>query len=118
MIDDDDDDDCGAVGGNENWQGKPKYSEKKPASLPLFPPQIPNDLTQTRTREAAVGSRRSTAWATARPYNLSYFVDKNCLHEEERNIINHFEWLWSSALESSKMADLHYTDSSLGQNTN
>jgi hypothetical protein len=52
---------------NENWQGKPKYSEKKPASVPLCPPQIPHDLTLARTRAATVGSRRLTAWAMARP---------------------------------------------------
>jgi hypothetical protein len=35
--------------------------------VPLCPPQIPNDLTRARTRAEAVGSRRLTAWATARP---------------------------------------------------
>jgi hypothetical protein len=28
---------------NEDWQGKPKYWEKKPAPAPLCPPQIPHD---------------------------------------------------------------------------
>jgi hypothetical protein len=51
---------------NENWQGKPKYSEKT-CTVPLCPPQIPHDLTWDRTRVAAVGSRRLTAWAMARP---------------------------------------------------
>jgi hypothetical protein len=31
--------------------------------VPLRPPQIPHDLTWVRTRAAAVGSRRLTAWA-------------------------------------------------------
>jgi hypothetical protein len=35
--------------------------------VPLCPPQIPHDLTRARTRAAAVGSRRLTAWAMARP---------------------------------------------------
>jgi hypothetical protein len=33
----------------------------------LCPPQIPHDLTWARTRAAAVGSRRLTAWIMARP---------------------------------------------------
>jgi hypothetical protein len=54
---------------NENWQGKPKYSEK-PASVPLCPPQMPHHLTWARTLAAAVGSRRLTnSWAVARPTN-------------------------------------------------
>jgi hypothetical protein len=35
--------------------------------VPLCPPQIPHDLTWARTRAAAVGSRRLTAWAMVRP---------------------------------------------------
>jgi hypothetical protein len=34
--------------------------------------KIPHDQTRARTRAAAVGSQRLTAWAMARPY--SYFV--------------------------------------------
>jgi hypothetical protein len=41
--------------------------------VPLCPPQIPHNLTWTRTRVAAVGSRRLTAWAMARPYIRSNF---------------------------------------------
>jgi hypothetical protein len=40
---------------------------RKPAPVPLCPPQIPYDLTWDRTRAAKVGSRRLTAWAMARP---------------------------------------------------
>jgi hypothetical protein len=61
MIDDDDDDDeCGAVGrmkiGREN-----RSTLRKPAPVPLRPPQIPHDLNWARTRAAAVGSGRLTA---------------------------------------------------------
>jgi hypothetical protein len=49
-----------------DWEGKPKYSEK-PATVPLCPPQIPHDLTRARIRATAVGSQRLTAWAMARP---------------------------------------------------
>jgi hypothetical protein len=34
------------------------------------PPQIPHDLTWDQTRAAAVGSRRLTVWAMARPAAL------------------------------------------------
>jgi hypothetical protein len=61
------DDDCRTISGMNNWQGKPKYSEKS-APLPLWPAQIPHDLIWARTRAAAVGSRRLTAWATVRPW--------------------------------------------------
>jgi hypothetical protein len=36
-------------------------SRRKPAPGPLCPPQIPLNQTRTRTRAAAVGSRRLTA---------------------------------------------------------
>jgi hypothetical protein len=45
---------------NENWQGKPKYSEKTYPNVTLST-TIPHDLTWARTRAATVGSRRLTA---------------------------------------------------------
>jgi hypothetical protein len=49
------DDECGAVSrGNQSIQ-------RKPAPMPLYPPQIPHDLTQA----AAVESQWLTAWAMA-----------------------------------------------------
>jgi hypothetical protein len=51
-----------------DWQGKPKYSEKTCLSV-AFPPQTPH-ATRTRTRAAAVGSQRLTAWATALPCSI------------------------------------------------
>jgi hypothetical protein len=44
-----------------------RSTRRKPAPVPLCPPQTPH-ATRTRTRAAAVGSQRLTAWATARPY--------------------------------------------------
>jgi hypothetical protein len=35
QITDDDDDECGATGEMNEWQGKPKYSEKAYPSVPL-----------------------------------------------------------------------------------
>jgi hypothetical protein len=43
--------DCGAVGGMRIGRGN-RNTRRKPASVPLCPPQIPHDLTQVRTREA------------------------------------------------------------------
>jgi hypothetical protein len=51
-----------------NWQVKTKELEEKPVPVPLCPPQIPHGLTRDRTRASAVGGRRLTAWAMARPY--------------------------------------------------
>jgi hypothetical protein len=59
-----DDDDYGAVGGMRIARGN------RSAPVPLFPPQIPRDLTWDRTRAAAVGSQRLTAWAMARPEDV------------------------------------------------
>jgi hypothetical protein len=50
------------------WIGRGNRStRRKPAPEPLCPPQIPLDQTWARTRAAAVGSQRLTAWAMARP---------------------------------------------------
>jgi hypothetical protein len=40
---------------------------QKLALVPLCPSKIPHDLTGDRPRAAAMGSRRLTAWAMARP---------------------------------------------------
>jgi hypothetical protein len=57
---------CGALGGMRIGRGN-RSTRRKPAPVPLFPPQILHDLAWARTRAAAVGSRRLTAWAMARP---------------------------------------------------
>jgi hypothetical protein len=61
MIDDD-----GAIGAMRIGRGN-RNTRRKPAPVPLCPPQIPHDLTRARTRAAAVGRRQLTAWAMARP---------------------------------------------------
>jgi hypothetical protein len=48
-----------------------RSTRRKPAPAPLCPPQIPLHQTRARTRPAAVGSQRLTAWAMARP-NISH----------------------------------------------
>jgi hypothetical protein len=60
------DHECGAVGGMRIGRGN-RSTRRKPAPVPLCQQQIPHDLTWARTRAVALGSRRLTAWATARP---------------------------------------------------
>jgi hypothetical protein len=57
MIDEDDDD-YGAVGGMRIGRGN-RSTRRKPALVPLCPPQIPHDLTWDRTRAAALGASLS-----------------------------------------------------------
>jgi hypothetical protein len=72
-------DDCEAIGGMRigrgNWS-----TRRKPASVSLCPPQIPHDLTRAPTRAAAVGSRRLTSWAMARPWIHSLMPNLNKIH--------------------------------------
>jgi hypothetical protein len=55
-----DDDDCGAIGGMKIGRGN-RNTWRKPAPMPFCPPQIPHNMTGTRTEATAVGSRRLTA---------------------------------------------------------
>jgi hypothetical protein len=59
-------DDYGTVGGMRIGRGN-RSTRRKPAPVPLCPPQIPHYLIWDRTRAAAVGSQRLTDWAMARP---------------------------------------------------
>jgi hypothetical protein len=52
--------DYGAIGGIKIGRGN-RSTRRKPAPVPLCPPQIRYDLTRARTRAAAVGSRRLNA---------------------------------------------------------
>jgi hypothetical protein len=60
------DNDFGAIGGIRIGRGG-QSTRRKPAPVPLCPPQIPHHLTRARNRAAAVGSRLLTALAMARP---------------------------------------------------
>jgi hypothetical protein len=42
-------------------------TKRKLAPVPFCPPRIPHHAIRNRTRTAAVGTRRLTAWAVARP---------------------------------------------------
>jgi hypothetical protein len=63
--------DCGVIGGMRIGRGN-RSTRRKSAPAPLCPPQIPHDQTRDRTRAAAVGSQRLTAWAMARPCSRAY----------------------------------------------
>jgi hypothetical protein len=65
-----DDDECQAVGGMRIGRGN-RITCRKPASVPLCPPQILLDLTWYLTWAAEVGIRRPTAWSMARRHIVS-----------------------------------------------
>jgi hypothetical protein len=69
--------DCGAIGGMKIGRGN-RSTRRKHAPTPLCPPQIPHDQTRARTRAAAVGSQRLTAWAMARPWRKTLVIYSQC----------------------------------------
>jgi hypothetical protein len=78
---------------NENWQGKPKYSEEACPSITLFTTN-PTWLHPDSNPVAAVGSRRLTAWDMARllkQVTLSFdFTWEIWLNTEDVNHFNAF----------------------------
>jgi hypothetical protein len=60
IPDPDDDDEGKKIGGMRIGKGN-RSTRRKPALVSLCPPQIPHNLTRSRTRAAVVGSRRLTA---------------------------------------------------------
>jgi hypothetical protein len=87
-----DDDECGVVGGMRIGRGN-RSTRRKPAPVPLCPPQTPHDLTWARTRAAAMKGWRLTAWSMALPsshlcQSLLRFPDKNSLS------FSHFPNAW------------------------
>jgi hypothetical protein len=82
--------DCGAIGGMKIGRGS-RSTRRKAAPAPLCPPQIPLDETRDRTRAAAVGSQRLTAWAMARPSEAPYWTRSWVSSTQSINIPNiHF----------------------------
>jgi hypothetical protein len=66
---------------NVDWQGKPKFSlEKTCRSATFVHHKIPHDQTRVWTRAVAVGSRRLTAWAMARPTYIHTYCFPCMLH--------------------------------------
>jgi hypothetical protein len=54
-----DNNEYGAVNGTRTGREN-RSTQRKSATVPLRPPQIPNDLIWARTRVASVGNRRLT----------------------------------------------------------
>jgi hypothetical protein len=63
--------DAGEIGGMIGRGNR--SNRRKPAPVPLCPPQTPH-AARTRTRSTAVGSQRLAAWSTARPCRFSNVV--------------------------------------------
>jgi hypothetical protein len=55
-----DDGDCRAIGGKKIGKGN-RSTRRKPTPVPHYPPQIPHEFIEARTRAAEVGSQRLTA---------------------------------------------------------
>jgi hypothetical protein len=66
-----DDGDCGAIGGLTIGR-RNRSTWRKPAPAPLCPPKISHYQTRDRTRAAAVGSQRLSAF---------YFLWRFCIYE-------------------------------------
>jgi hypothetical protein len=81
--------DDGEFGGMKIGRGN-RSTRGKPAPAPLCPPQIPLDQTRARTRAAAVGSQRLTAWAMARTKREQggTRIPLEVRREEKRNLWN------------------------------
>jgi hypothetical protein len=65
--------DNGEIGGMMIRRGN-RSTRRKPALVPLCPPQTPHAV-RTWTRSAAVGNQRLTAWATAWPCLIGLHFD-------------------------------------------
>jgi hypothetical protein len=73
------------------WRGN-RSTRRKPAPAPLCPPQILLDQTRERTRAAAVGSQRRTAWAMARPKSsVNPIISPKPVHS--RSVTWQCEWI-------------------------
>jgi hypothetical protein len=86
--------DDGEIGGMSSRGNR--STRRKPAPVPLCPPQTPH-AARTRNRASAVGSQRLTASATARPTTESYRVS---LHLGEM-----FRWLEAGIVKESGCPD-------------
>jgi hypothetical protein len=58
------DNECGAVSGMTIGKGN-RSTRRKPAPVPLSPPQIPHDLTQAPTQAAVIRNLQLITWTKA-----------------------------------------------------
>jgi hypothetical protein len=76
-----DEDDFWSNWWNENWQGKPMYSEKTFSSATLSTTKFHMTRPGLEPWTTAVGSQRLTAWAIARPtFSLTLFLPHEYKH--------------------------------------
>jgi hypothetical protein len=95
-------DEYGAFGGMSIGRGN-RSTQRKPVTISLCPPQIPQDLTWDRTRAAYDGNYRPAAWAMARPtapVTSMFLVFRNALILRARDIS------WEQTLDSSHKVTL------------
>jgi hypothetical protein len=78
------DNECGAIRRMRTNRGN-RSTQRKPAPVPLCPPQIPHDMTWARTRAVAVGRRRLTAWVMARPSHHAFYY--NAIHSSSLLVV-------------------------------
>jgi hypothetical protein len=76
----------GAFGGMRTGRWN-QSTRRKPALVPLCPPQIPHGLTWYQTQATAVGSQQLTAWAMAQPSTKVKY----------RGIVLEVKFLWQSS---------------------
>jgi hypothetical protein len=80
----------GAFSGTKTGGGN-RSTRRKPAPMPLCPPRIPPGLTWDRSPVAAVGSRRQTASAAARPIDTSNYGTEPVAHLAGLWLSSHWE---------------------------
>jgi hypothetical protein len=90
-----DDDECGAVGGMSGRGNR--STRRKPAPVPLCPPQIRHDLMRTRTRAAAVGSPLRKRTVLKGADHSAMFLDRNA-------------WKWKTFQIKAMTPKVMYTD--------
>jgi hypothetical protein len=73
-----------------------RSTRRKPAPVPLYPLQMPHDLTWDRTWVAVVGRRRLTAWAIARPTGVIWTITKKFWEK----LIAYFPWYDTGHIEN------------------
>jgi hypothetical protein len=82
-------DNYGAVGGMRIGRGNGS-TRRKPATVQLFPPQIPYDLTQARTRACRCGKPSTNRQGYVTPCSLSLLTMFWNLHRHELTRPTHF----------------------------
>jgi hypothetical protein len=100
--------DYGVFGGMKIVKGN-RSPRRKPFPAPLCPPQIPLHQTRARTRAAAVGSQRLTAWAMAQPMIYRLFELTWTNYPFQKSITEQWREIIVSKKSFQLIAADHYT---------